>query len=155
MAVIVVFDLFMIVRGPANLRIRLGTDGHNLLLDRGDRSNDIASDIESYPLAAIATDGRQLLAGRHLIPISTPLGARFDRDEVTAYLLARMPQSAFVSPVEFIRRALQNGNRTMWVLIVFLFAVVMSQVVALLFPALAMAWKAKLVHGVAMLCGVT
>jgi hypothetical protein len=163
MAVIVVFDLFMIVRGPANLRIRLGTDGQNLLLDRGGKPNDIivnndtngtGGDIESYPLAAIATDGRQLLAGRHLIPISTPLGARFDRDEVTAYLLARMPQSAFVSPVEFVRRALQNGNRTMWALIVFLFAVVMSQVVALLFPALAAAWKAKLVHGVAMLCGV-
>ena len=146
MAGVIVIDIVMIVRLPTSARLRLGTDGENLLLDR---AGDGSAGIERYPLASVATDGRQLLAGRHLIQLATPFGARFDKAALDGYLLSRMPPSAFVSPLEFIRQALQNGNRIMWVLVILTLAFVSAQVAALLFPALAAAWKAKLAHTLA------
>jgi hypothetical protein len=111
---IVLIDLYLILHGTPSWRMRVGTDGNKLLLDHGKGEKF----VEAYPFTAVITNGRELLVGRHLIPLRTPMGLRFDRDEIAGYVLARMPKSSYVSAPEFVRRTLQGGNRPMWAVVI-------------------------------------
>ena len=150
MGIIILFDLYMMVRGSASTRIRLGTDGQVLLLGR----KRALEQVERYPFASVATNGRQLLAGRHLVQLSSVVGVRFDREELAGYLLARMPNSAFVSAAEFLRRALQNGNRSIWFVMIVIVGLVALELLSILFPDLVAAWKTALSHALMSLMGL-
>ena len=87
-------------------RIRLGTDGRDFFLDPGD------GNLEQYSLGSIATgDGRQLLAGKRLIPLDSPLGSIFDPEEVHSHILSRLAPSSKVGLFPLLRLALHRRNR--------------------------------------------
>ena len=124
-AVAVYVILFMRMRQA--FRIRLGTDGRDFLLDLGD------GDLERYSMGSLVTgDGRQLLAGRRLIPLCGPIGWIFDAEEIRGHVIARMTLSSRVGILPLLRLALHRGNRELWfIVIVSLAAMVVVMVLAL------------------------
>jgi len=106
----------LLVRPPRSWRTRLGTDGKRLLLDLGDGK------VRGYPFeAVVVSGGRQLLAGRRLIPLRLGHGQQplFDEKELAGYILSRIPPSNRVNALEFSMRALRAGNReTRWAIVI-------------------------------------
>ena len=149
MGLFVLFDLYMIVRGPAQWRMRLGTDGEVLLLRRG-----ADAEPERFLFRSVATYGRGLLVGRHVVQLSTRRSPRFDQDELAGYVLARMPKSAFVSAPEFLRRALQNGNRLLWLTLIVIGIVAGLELLSFFFPVLTAAWRSAVTRGLAWMLGL-
>ncbi len=110
-------------------RLRLGTDGRDFFFDPG------VGNPERYAFNSLATrDGRQLLAGKRLIPLYGPVGFVFDAEEVRSCILARMTPSSRVGIIALVGQALHQGNRELWFIAVVCVAAVAALALLFLFP---------------------
>lgn len=124
----VAVHVILFVRMRQAFRIRLGTDGRDLFVDPGD------GNLEQYSIGSLATgDGRQLLAGRRLIPLYGPIGWVFDAEEIRSHIIARMTPSSRVGILPLLRQALHRGNRELWFIAVVSLAATAVFVVLFLF----------------------
>lgn len=106
------------------LRSRLGTDGIQLLHDKGDGK------VFAYPLAQTLSDGNRLLAGRRMIVMRAMHRMLFDRDDLEQYLLARMGSASLRSPGQLYLAGMRNGSRLIWLNSIFIILIIVAWVVA-------------------------
>ena len=131
-AVFVLMPLVLLIHPPKAWRMRLGTDGQRFFLDPANGK------VEEYSFSALAvSDGRQLLVGKRLIPLRLGLGPLFAQDELSGYIFARIPLSGRVGSVRLLVRALDQGSRELWWVLIVLAIVAAFVLVPMLFPSAA------------------
>ena len=88
------------------LRSRLGTDGMQLLHDKGDGK------VFAYPLAQTLSDNYRLLAGPRIIVMRIGRRMIFDREDLESLILARMSPASQRGFGQFYLAGLRRRNRT-------------------------------------------
>lgn len=106
------------------LRSRLGTDGVQLLHDKGDGK------VFAYPLAHTLSDGNRLLAGRRMIVLRVMQRMFFDRDDLEQYILARMGPESCRTPWQLYVAGLRNGSRLIWLNSIIIISILVAWIVA-------------------------
>jgi len=107
-------------------RERIGTNGGQLLLDRGYGAA-ARSDFSD-----VLVFRNMLLAGRRVINVCSRRGVLlYPSEQFNALILARIPAANFVSSLRFWLAALRRGNGLVWSMVLLILLVIIVQ----LFPA--------------------
>jgi hypothetical protein len=131
----------LLVRVPRTWRMRMGTDGRRFFLDPGNGK------VEEHSFSALATwNGRQLLVGTRLIALRLGAGPLFAEEDLRGYVFARIPPSGRVDPGRLFVRALGQGSRELWGIVIVLAIGGLFLVLPTLYPAMAAYFKAIAMH---------
>jgi len=129
--------LLLLVWTPRAWRMRLGTDGRRFFLDPGNGK------VEEHEFSELAiSNGQQLLVGRKLIALRLGPGALFAEEELRGTILARIPPSGRVNPLQLIARAFGRGSRELWAVLIIVVIGAALLLLPKLFPAVAAYFKA-------------
>ncbi len=133
--------LALLIRPPRAWRMRLGTDGQRFFLDPGNGK------VEEHSFSELATsNGQQLLVGKRLIALRLGAGALFAEEELRGYIFARIPPSGRLDLGRLFVRALGQGSREMWWIVIALVITAAFLVLPTLFPGMATYFKAIAMH---------